>query len=111
MKIRHLSLRDLGYLCAVAEHLNFSRAAEASAITQPAMSERVRHAEEVLQCTVFERNKRRVLITPKGQEIVALARSILGTADAIDEVARSNELPLVGSVSYTHLTLPTIYSV
>jgi LysR family hydrogen peroxide-inducible transcriptional activator len=99
MSIRHLSLRDLAYLCAVAEHLNFTRAAAASAITQPAMSERIRRVEEVLECTVFERNKRRVLVTPKGQDIVALARSILDTADAIDEVAHSRESPLVGPLS------------
>ncbi len=99
ISIRHLSLRDLVYLCAVAEHLNFSRAAEACAITQPAMSERIRHAEDVLGCTIFERNKRRVLVTAKGQEIVALARSILDTADAIDEVAHADESPLVGPLS------------
>ncbi|NKC02161.1 MAG: LysR family transcriptional regulator [Pseudomonadales bacterium] len=98
MSIHHLSLRDLGYVCAVAEHLNFSRAADAKAITQPAMSERIRHSEEVLGCLLFERNKRRVLVTPKGKDIVALARSILDTADAIDGLAHAQEQPLSGTL-------------
>ena len=96
MSIHHLSMRDLSYVCAVSEHLNFSRAADASAITQPAMSERIRHVEEALGCPLFERNKRHVLVTQKGSQIVALARSILDAADAIDGVARSQESPLSG---------------
>ncbi|MDA1073605.1 MAG: LysR substrate-binding domain-containing protein [Proteobacteria bacterium] len=98
MSVRQLNLRDLVYLCAVAEHLNFSRAADACAITQPAMSERIRHVEEALGAVVFERNKRQVLVTHRGQEIVTLARSMLDCADAIEEVVQAHESPLTGTL-------------
>jgi LysR family hydrogen peroxide-inducible transcriptional activator len=98
MSVRQLNLRDLAYICAVAEHLHFGRAADACAITQPAMSERIRLVESVVGVGVFERNKRRVLVTPRGEEIVRLARNMLDAADAIDAVAQSSELPLVGTL-------------
>ena len=50
MSIRYLSLRDLIYVVAIAEHAHFGRAGEACAMTQPALSERVRRIEEAL-CT------------------------------------------------------------
>lgn len=68
MSVRQLNLRDLAYICAVAEHRHFGRAADACAITQPALSERVRRIEEALGTVIFERTKRSVLLTPTGQE-------------------------------------------
>ena len=96
MSIRHLNIRDLGYLCAIAEHLHFGRAANACGITQPALSERVRRIEEALGTAIFERSKRSVLLTPTGREIVDRARRLLDAADAIDAVARARCEPLSG---------------
>jgi LysR family hydrogen peroxide-inducible transcriptional activator len=96
MSVRHLNMRDLVYICAVAEHGSFSKAATACAISQPAISDRIRHAEPILETTLFERNKRAVLTTPKGEEIIEYARDILGLADAIDEVSADRGSPLTG---------------
>jgi LysR family transcriptional regulator, hydrogen peroxide-inducible genes activator len=99
MSVRHLNIRDLTYLCAVAEHGSFSKAAIACAISQPAISDRIRHAEAVLETKIFERNKRAVLTTPRGEEIIEYARDMLGLADAIDEVAADHESPLTGRLN------------
>jgi LysR family hydrogen peroxide-inducible transcriptional activator len=99
MSVRHLNIRDLVYICAVAEHGSFSKAATACAISQPAISDRIRHAETILETTLFERNKRGVLTTPKGEEIIEYARDILGLADVIDEVSADRESPLAGRLN------------
>lgn len=96
MSVRYLNLRDLAYVCAVAEHLHFGRAAEACAITQPALSERIRRIEEALNTVIFERTKRSVLLTPTGQEIVDTARKVLDQADDIDAIASAQQAPLAG---------------
>ena len=96
MGVRLLNLRDFAYLCAIAEYRHFGRAAEACAITQPALSERVRRIEEALDIVVFERTKRSVLLTPTGKDIVERARRLLEEADAIDVLARAHHGPLIG---------------
>lgn len=96
MSIKHLNLRDLGYICTVAQQLNFGKAADICAISQPAMSSRIVHIEEALGCKVFERSKKRVLMTEKGQKIVEMAQSILDTADSIDQICRDAKKPLQG---------------
>lgn len=96
MSIRHLNIRDLAYLCAIAEYQHFGRAAQACAITQPALSERIRRIEDALGTVVFERTKRSVLLTPAGQSIVDRARNILHEAEAIDAMARAPPEPLSG---------------
>ncbi len=58
MSVRSLGFRDLQYLVAVAELKSFSRAADACAITQPALSERIKRIESNLAVEIFERNKR-----------------------------------------------------
>lgn len=96
MSVRYLHLRDFTYLCAVAEYRHFGRAAEACAITQPALSERVRRIEEALGTVIFERTKRSVLLTPTGQQIVDRARKLLDGADEIDAVVHARREPLTG---------------
>lgn len=98
MSIGHLNLRDLTYMCSVAEHLSFGKAAKLCAISQPAMSSRIQHIEEQLDCKVFERSKRSVMITEKGQKIVVLARSILDIAESIDQLTRAEIKPLTGEL-------------
>jgi LysR family hydrogen peroxide-inducible transcriptional activator len=98
MSVKHLNLRDLTYVCTVAEHLSFGKAATLCAISQPAMSSRIQHIEEQLACRIFERSKRSVLITEKGHQIVILARSILDTAESIDQLTRNETKPLTGEL-------------
>src|SRR2546428_8541153 len=72
-----LTLRDLEYVVAVAEHRHFGRAAEACAVSQPTLSAQVKKVEDLLAIQLFERTRRRVFVTPIGEEVAALARAVL----------------------------------
>ncbi|MGH3915444.1 MAG: LysR family transcriptional regulator [Pseudonocardiaceae bacterium] len=78
-------MRDLRYFLAVAEELNFSRAAERLEMTQPPLSRAIAHLEKRLEVQLFERSTRQVTLTPAGLTLCAEARSVL---DAISAAAR-----------------------
>src|SRR4051812_43334114 len=88
--------RQLETLVAVADHGSFRRAAASLAISQPALSAHVQTAERLLGLQVFERDRRSVLITPAGEEVVARAREALSAVDAVGDAARRRGKPLVG---------------
>jgi LysR family hydrogen peroxide-inducible transcriptional activator len=90
------SIRQLESLVAVAVHRSFRKAAGALGISQPALSAQVQGAEELLGIQVFERDRRSVLITPAGEEVVARARLALDAVDAVSDAARRRGEPLVG---------------
>jgi len=90
------SIRQLESLVAVAEHRNFRKAASALGISQPALSAQVQTAEATLGLQVFERDRRSVLVTPAGEEVVGRARLALEAIDAVHEAARRRAEPLVG---------------
>ena len=69
------SLRQLECVVAVAEHLSFRKAAEAIFISQPALSLQVQQLERMLGTRLFERDRRRVLLTPAGEELLPHARA------------------------------------
>jgi LysR family hydrogen peroxide-inducible transcriptional activator len=69
----HVSIKALHYLIALAECLNFSRAANRSAVTQPTLSIQVRKLEEYLGVKLFERNHTRVVLTDDGKKVLRLA--------------------------------------
>jgi DNA-binding transcriptional LysR family regulator len=75
-------LRHLRYFLAVAEELNFSRAAERLHIAQPALSAQIRTLEAQLGCELFTRTTRRVELTPNGKILLEDAREIVARADA-----------------------------
>ncbi|HUQ05611.1 MAG TPA: LysR substrate-binding domain-containing protein [Kofleriaceae bacterium] len=101
-----LTLRQLEYVVAVAEHKSFRRAAEACAVTQPALSAQIAQLEGVLGVQIFERDRRKVLVTPTGAEIVARARATLGQAGQVVEAARTAAQPLSGTLRLG--VIPTI---
>jgi len=96
MSIRNLGFRDLQYIVAVAEYGSVSRAAEACAITQPALSERIKRIESTLDVELFERNTRALTVTPVGERLVHKARELLDDAAHIDEIVSSSREPLTG---------------
>ena len=61
------SIKQLKYLCAVAEHKHFTKAADACFVTQSTLSAAIAELESQLDAKVFERNKKSVLITPSGE--------------------------------------------
>jgi LysR family hydrogen peroxide-inducible transcriptional activator len=75
--VQDLSIRQLQYIVAVADTLGFHRAAQRCHVSQPTLSAQVQQAEDVLGVRIFERDKRRVMVTPAGTQLVARARQVL----------------------------------
>jgi LysR family hydrogen peroxide-inducible transcriptional activator len=90
------TIRQLESLVAVAEHRSFRKAAAALGISQPGLSAQVQGAESLLAVQVFERDRRSVLVTPAGEDVVARAREALTAVDAVCDAARRRGEPLVG---------------
>ncbi len=74
--------RSLRYLLAVAEHCNFTRAAEALHVSQPTLSQQIKHLEEELDVQLLDRSGRTVSLTSAGEVYVGYARRALGELDA-----------------------------
>src|SRR5213078_2079686 len=100
------SIRQLESLVAVADSRSFRRAATTLGISQPALSAQVQAAEHVLGIQVFERDRRSVLITPAGEDVVSRAREALIAVDAVGDAARRRSEPLVGALRLG--VIPTI---
>lgn len=91
-----MNLRDLRYLVAVADKRHFGRAAEACFVSQPTLSAQIKKLEGFLGVQLIERNNRRVMLTPIGEEVAQRARYILSAADDIVQVARAASDPVAG---------------
>src|SRR5512132_2955865 len=94
-----MTLRELRYLVALADHGHFGRAAQACHISQPTLSTQLKKLEEELGVVLFERSNKALHVTPIGREIVDQARRVLAEAEAIIQLARGTPGPLVGPLS------------
>jgi LysR family hydrogen peroxide-inducible transcriptional activator len=90
------SVRQLECVVAVADHHSFRAAATSVGVTQPALSAHVAALEVLLGVQIFERDRRRVLVTPAGAAVVARARAALHAIESVVESARSAGAPLAG---------------
>lgn len=85
-----MELRHLRYFVAVAEELNFTRAAALLHIGQPPLSMQIRDLESELGLRLFERTQRRVALTPAGQCFLEHAYRILGgVREAVEAAQRA----------------------
>jgi LysR family hydrogen peroxide-inducible transcriptional activator len=100
------SIKQLKYLCAVAEHRHFSKAAAACHVTQSTLSAAIQELESQLGVKIFERNKKTVLITSLGEKLLVQARIVLGDVEDFVGIARAHEAPLVGDLRLG--VIPTI---
>lgn len=101
-----LTLRQLQYAAAIAETGSFRKAAEACRVAQPSLSAQVAELERGLGVALFERDRRRVLVTPAGAALLERARRMLIEADDLVEAARRMSDPRVGTLRIG--VLPTI---
>jgi LysR family transcriptional regulator, hydrogen peroxide-inducible genes activator len=90
------TLRQLRYFDALARHGHFGRAAEACAITQPALSMQIKELEEALGGVLLERSARQVVLTKFGEELAERVREILRSVDELGDFARASRDQLVG---------------
>ena len=91
-----ITLRHLRYFEALAQHGHFGRAAEACAISQPALSLQMKELEEILGAPLIERGARQIRLTPLGESFAARARDILQSVDELASLARASGGPLSG---------------
>ena len=75
--MRQPTLKQLRYLCAVAEHQHFGQAASACHVSQSTLSAGIGELEDALGVSLVERNNRRVFLTLLGEEVVERARDLL----------------------------------
>src|SRR5882724_3903987 len=101
-----VSPRQLQYVVAVAETLGFHKAAERCHVSQPTLSAQVKQLEEVLGVQIFERDRRRVLLTAAGTVLVAHARRVLLEID--DMIAAAKQLTGPRSGIFRIGVIPTI---
>ena len=91
-----LTMKHLRYFDALARHRHFGRAAEASSISQPALSLQVRELEDILGAPLVERGPRQIRLTALGEEFAHRAREILRAVDELGTLARASTGPLSG---------------
>ncbi|HWZ68829.1 MAG TPA: hydrogen peroxide-inducible genes activator [Stellaceae bacterium] len=92
------TFRQLEHLVLLAEHGHFGRAAAACHVTQSTLSASIKELENILQASLVDRTKRRVVLTPLGREIVERARRILRDGEDLVEAARAESEPLSGTL-------------
>lgn len=83
-----ISLRQLSYFRALAEHRHFGQAAAAMAVSQPALSVQIRQLEDALGQPLVERRARDMVLTPFGRRMLAHAEAVGESVRAMEEAAR-----------------------
>ena len=91
------TLRQLEFLCAIADEGSFSRAAQTCHVTQPTLSSAIKELEGLLGLQLIEREARGASLTRAGEEAVARARMILSEAADLVSAAQQAGMPLSGA--------------
>ncbi|APQ17738.1 LysR family transcriptional regulator [Maribacter hydrothermalis] len=86
-----IELRHLTYFLAVAQELHFRKAAEKLFISQPGLSRQIKQMEDILETQLFERNKKKVTLTPAGHYLKAEVEYIFNHLEKVER-----QLKLVG---------------
>lgn len=86
-----MTITQLKYVLAVAEHKNFTLAAEKCFVTQPTLSMQIQKIEEELNILIFDRTKKPIQLTDIGQKIVNQAKNIVNEADRIQDIVEQQK--------------------
>jgi LysR family hydrogen peroxide-inducible transcriptional activator len=93
-----ITLAELRYIVALADHRHFGRAAAACHITQPTLSAALKKVETTLRVKLFERSPRGVSATATGAEVTVAARAVLDAMQRIVDLAGRGREPLSGPI-------------
>ena len=86
-----MTITQLQYVLAVAEHRNFTLAAEKCFVTQPTLSMQIQKIEEELGIQIFDRTKKPIQLTEIGQKIVSQAKNIVNEADRMQDIVEQQK--------------------
>jgi LysR family transcriptional activator of glutamate synthase operon len=100
-----MELRQLRYLVALAEELNFTRAAEREHVAQPALSQQIRRLEDEVGLALVERTTRHVALTQAGEVLVVRARRVLAELSAA-----GTELQALRGMDTGHVTIGAMHT-
>lgn len=81
-----MTITQLEYVLAVAEHQNFTKAAEHRFVTQPTLSMQIQKLEDQLDVLIFDRSKKPIELTEVGKRIVAQAKNIVNESHRIQDI-------------------------
>ncbi len=81
-----MTITQLKYVLAVAEHQNFTKAAAHVFVTQPTLSMQIQKLEEELSILIFDRSKKPIELTEVGEKIVNQARNIVNESERMQDV-------------------------
>ncbi len=94
----NITLKQLRYFDALSRELHFGRAAEACAVTQPALSMQIQEFEQNLQLKLIERTRSGIQLTPQGEEVARRAAKILSETRDLIDLARAGDSLLTGAL-------------
>ncbi|MDA9111466.1 hydrogen peroxide-inducible genes activator [Flavicella sp.] len=81
-----MTITQLKYILAVAEHQNFTKAAAHCAVTQPTLSMQIQKLEEALEVQIFNRSKKPISLTEIGEKIIVQAKIIVAESFRIEDI-------------------------
>ncbi|WP_124980798.1 hydrogen peroxide-inducible genes activator [Nonlabens xiamenensis] len=81
-----MTITQLKYVLAVAQHQNFTKAADKVFVTQPTLSMQIQKLEDELDIQIFDRTKKPIELTETGKKIVLQARNIVNESDRIQDI-------------------------
>jgi LysR family hydrogen peroxide-inducible transcriptional activator len=81
-----MTITQLYYVLAVAEHQNFTKAAAHCYVTQPTLSMQIQKLEDQLEIQIFDRSKKPIELTDVGKKIVHQAKNIVNEANRIQDI-------------------------
>ncbi|UMB55019.1 hydrogen peroxide-inducible genes activator [Lutibacter sp. A64] len=86
-----MTITQLKYVLAVAEHQNFTIASEHCFVTQPTLSMQIQKLEEALETKIFNRNKKPIQLTEIGKKIVEQAKIIVDESNRINDIVEQQK--------------------
>ncbi|EPX75612.1 hydrogen peroxide-inducible genes activator [Salipiger mucosus] len=92
----NITLKKLRYFDALARYRHFGRAAEACAVSQPALSLQMKELESEFGAPLLERNAREIRLSRLGEDLLGRARDILRAVDELENLTRAAQGPLAG---------------